>query len=124
MVADNDEFNDLMTILMVATYVKGWTGIDTQLRRAGGYITVDCAETLRDAVNDLERQHDLPDGVAWLELFIACSKRLRLDEETEKNSASPSPSGTTPPASNETKASEPAGTSPASASSSETPAAA
>lgn len=121
MIADNVEFDDLMTVLMVAAYVKTWTGIDPAPRRAGGYLTAESAEALRDAVHALEKCHGIPEGAAWMDLFVACSRRLRLDEDEAKNSESPSPSETTPAASSETKASEQDGTSPASASSTETP---
>jgi hypothetical protein len=122
MIADNVEFDDLMTVLMVAAYVKGWTGIEPAPRLAGGYVTFASAEELRDAVQAFEKKHGIPEGGAWMELFIACSRRLNLDQEEAKNSESPSPSETTPPASSETKASEPAGKSPASARSKKTPA--
>lgn len=121
LLADNAEYGEMSMPLMVAVVVKGWTGLDVPLRRERGYITLDSAEALRDALEGFETEHKLPPGIAWTELFVACTKRMYLDEDEAKNSESPSPSETTQPASSEMTVSEPDGASPASASSTETP---
>ena len=121
LLADNSEYGEMSMPLMVAVVVKGWSGLDVPLHRERGYITLDNAEAVRDALKAIEEANKLPKGTAWTELFIACTKGMYLDQDEAKNSASPSPSETTPPASSETPISEPDGASPASASSTETP---
>ena len=100
---------------MVAVTVKRWTGFSAPRRLDRGYLTLECAERLLEMLDSADQQ-------AGSELFIACARRMTLDKDEAKNSESPSPSEMTPPASNPTTtSSETDGTSPASASSSETP---
>lgn len=120
MIADNADFPELMMPLTVAVCVKSWARLEAKAVRERGYFTPATAEALATALAKFEKANGLPQGVAWAELFIACNKRMYLDEDEEKNSASPSPSETTPPASNPTSTSEPDGKSPASARSKKT----
>ena len=126
MIADNAEFSDMSFVLMVALIVKDFAGLSLKAPREldRGYLTVDTAFAIRDALWALEDKHGLTKGSAWLELAAACTSRMYLDEDEEKNSESPSPSKTPPAPSSETSTLDKDGKSPASASSSETPASA
>lgn len=116
MYADNAEFGELMAPIIVAITVKNWTSFHTPRTLDRGYLTLECAEELMAQLEKL-------DAAAATELFVACTKRMTLEKDEEKNSASPSPSAMTPPPSNPmTTSVEADGTSPASASSTETPA--
>lgn len=117
--ADNAEFAEVAMLATVAAVVKGWTGLALEPKRERGYLTVDSVHELRGALIKLDTEHGVTPGTAWAQLLVACSRRMFLDEETEKNSASPSPSEPPPPNS-KTGASR-NGKSPASASSTETP---
>lgn len=112
MVADNGEFGQMLVPVMLATVVKSWTGIDVKRELDRGYLTLDCSENLVLALEALDPQ-------AATELFVAAAGRMRLDKETEGNSASGSPSETTPAASTETTSASD-GKSPASEASNET----
>lgn len=120
MLADNNEFGEMIAPVLTAVVVKGISGLPINPRLDRGYMTVDTMLKVRDALDAFERKHGLMDGTAWLELFVACSGRMRLDEEEAKNSASPSPSSTIQPPLME-GTSEEDGKSPASAPSSKTP---
>lgn len=124
MIADNADFPELVMPLTVAVCVKSWDGLEVKADRERGYLTITGAEAIADALGEFEKERGLAVGVSGAELFIACNKRMYLDEEEAKNSASPSPSETTPPASSETTPSDAAGKSPASARSKKTPASA
>lgn len=113
MYADNAEFGQMVVPLMVAAVVKSWSGVDVPIHRDRGYLSVDCAEALCEAVN-------LLNPTALSELFVACADRITLNKEEAKNSESPSPSKTTQSASSETSP-KVDGKSPASASSTEIP---
>ena len=115
MKAENADFQEMLAPITIATVVKSWSGFDVRRELSGGYLSLDCAVSLFER---LEEQNPL----AASELFVAATRRMNLDKDEEKNSESPSPSEMTPPASNPTTTSpETDGTSPASASSSETP---
>lgn len=115
MKADNIDFNEIFLAATVAVVVESWTGIDVQKSADRTYLTVDCVDQIGVRLSIFANKHGVIGPLAWLELANACSSRMALDEEEEKNSASPSPSEMTPPALTETKASEPVGKSPASA---------
>lgn len=120
MVADNADFDELTAPAMIAVVVKSWIGLGINAERERGYLTLAGAQALEEALADFEEAHGIERGSAWTELFVACTNRMYLSEDEQKNSASPSPSGMTPPASNPSAASEQDGPSPASASSPET----
>lgn len=121
MLADNLDADEMTPKLMLAIAVKSWEGLDVARELDRGYITLDCAETLQEALRDYEKVKlgEKVPAIAGTELFVACVRRFRLDEEEEKNSASPSPSETIPPPS-ETGTESSDGTSPASATSKKT----
>lgn len=102
MYADNAEFGQMVVPLMVAAVVKSWAGLDVPMHRDRGYLSVECAEALCEAVSALN-------PVALSELFVACADRVTLSKEEEKNSASPLPSKTPLSPSSETPASEQVG---------------
>lgn len=110
--ADNSEFEQMSLPLVVAVIVKSWTGLTSPRLLDRGFITVNCAEKLKDALEKYEKEQGVPEsgqGMAWTELATACLARLYLDEEEAKNFVSPSPASTPQPLSNETPISEPAG---------------
>lgn len=124
--ADNADFSEMTLPIMVAVVVSNFTGIDVAHRVDRGYLTLQAAENIREALSKFEKvhakEHGLTPGTAWLELFTACSRRMYLDEDEAGNSESPSPSSTPPELSSEPITSGTDGKSPASASSTETPA--
>lgn len=90
MIADNAEFGQMLVPVMVAVVVKNWKGVDHRRVLDRGYLDIDCAEALLEVV-EAEFGKE-----AVTELFLACAARMRLDEDTAGNSASGSPSETTP----------------------------
>ncbi|MCW1985597.1 MULTISPECIES: hypothetical protein [unclassified Novosphingobium] len=122
MKADNIDHNEIFMAATVAVIVQEWSGLPTARDTDRGYLTIDCVDAMATSMTKFAERNDVLGKLAWLELFNACAKQMSLDEEEEKNSASPSPSGMTPPASKPRKASAKAGKSRASARSSKTPA--
>lgn len=118
MQADNADFGAMISLVWLAIGVESWTGLNTPVERAGGYLTIDCVERM---VAELDRMGTKAKGQPVVELVSAVVKRKRLEDDDAGNSASPSPSETTQAASNPTSTSEQDGKSPASASSSTTP---
>lgn len=110
MAADIEQYHRLEPVFYVALTVKNWTGLDVKRSLDRGYLTIDTAIALRDALWELDGNT----GKAWRDLYIATLGRFYLPEEEAKNSESLSQSETTPAASNETTTSAPAGKSPAS----------
>lgn len=118
MQADNADFGAMISLVWLAIGVESWTGLETPVERAAGYLTIDCVERM---VAELDRMGTKAKGQPVVELVSAVVKRKRLEDDDAGNSASPSPSETTQAASNPTSTSEQDGKSPASASSSTTP---
>jgi len=130
LMADNDNFRSMLPVVQAAIVVLEWSGLDdVRSERDRGYLTLDCAENLLNALGKYAEGKCPPDAddkqkavaarTALLELFVACTGRFNLDEDTAGNSGSPSPSQT-PPQSSSTTADP--GSSKASASSTKTPA--
>jgi hypothetical protein len=99
MAARNIECAELIVPVMLAAVVKNWSGFDHRRVLDRGYIEFECAIELAQKIEQRLGR------TALSELFVACSKRMRIDEETAGNSASGSPSGTTPLPSTATKTS-------------------
>lgn len=120
MQADNADFGAMISMVWLAIGVESWTGLNTPVERAAGYLTIDCVERM---IGELDRKGAQANakGQPVVELVSAVVKRKRLEDEDAGNSASPSPSETTQAASNPTSTSEQDGKSPASASSEKTP---
>lgn len=97
MYARNADASEMQPVLVVATIVKSYEGLDAPLQREAGYLTVDCAYAMRDALAAIERKAKRDPGLAFVELMVACVQRMKLDGGEEKNSASPSPNEPTPP---------------------------
>lgn len=122
LLADNMDYATMTGPLMVAVIVEKWVGLDLPRQTDRGFLTLGCAEALREALADYEERAGKPGkevGSAWTELFVACTQRMYLDKEEEKNSESPSPSEMPQTSSKATKA---RGKSKASARSKKTPA--
>lgn len=96
MLADNANAGELATITLAAVMIRGWTGLDVDPERERGYVGVDSVDEMSKVLGDIEEANKLPRGLAWAQLLVACGKRMYLDEDQEKNSASPSPSATPP----------------------------
>lgn len=100
MLADNNDFGEMIAPVLAAVVVQDIRGLSINPRRDRGYFTVDTMLAVQSALEAFERKHQaegLKEGTAWVELFVACSQRMRLDEEEAKNSASPSQSSTIQP---------------------------
>lgn len=93
MYADNAEAAEMQPALIVAVVTEAFTNLDAPLQMQAGYLTTDCAFAIRDALAHAEKVAGKKEGTAWMELMIACVKRMRLDGGEEKNSESPSPTG-------------------------------
>lgn len=109
MLADNGEYGQMTAAIAAAVVVMHWSGLDLKLERDRGYLSVDCACDLREALWQVEQDNGLTPGQAWSELTIACLLRFALDKDEEKNSVSPAPSSTSQALSNATNISEPDG---------------
>lgn len=119
MKADNAWAAEANALALVAVSVKSWAGLDVPIALERGYLSVDTAAKVRDALLKLSVKTGLKEpGAAWSQLFIAALKRMYLDADTEGNSDAASPSAT-PPASSKTRRAN--GKSPKSASSTKTP---
>lgn len=94
MMAANRKFEQTVGAVTVAVFVKSWSGLEVQRSLARGYVTLDCAFEIRDALEDFEEEHGLEVGNAWRELEAMCSIRRFLSEDAAKNFASPSSSST------------------------------
>ena len=127
LMADNDNFRSMLPIVQAAVVVLDWSGLDVACERDRGYLTLDCAEALLNGLGKYaerrcgsgadDKQKTAAARTALLELFVACTGRFNLDEDTVGNSESPSPSQMPPQSSSTTAA---RGSSKASASSTKT----
>lgn len=99
----SNEFNEYAPRLALAVYVSGWKNFDVQFKLDGGVIEEATVSRMIKRLRDLGKQH-VPDapGTPFLELYVAASKRLRLDEDEEKNSQSPSQPSSNPDVSKKT----------------------
>lgn len=128
MKADNIDFNELFLTATVAVVVEKFTVLDRTPRYDRSYLTIDSVDEIAVALGKFAEKHapgpkpGMAAQLAWLELVNACSSRMALDEDEEKNSVSPSPSETMQPASSETATLEADGQFLVSATSTETPA--
>lgn len=97
MQADNEDAAYMRPLIFVATAVERFDNLDVKLQRAGGYLSLECAVAIRKELRALGEANklDLAD-LPFLELMGACAKRFRIGEDAEKNSASPSLSGSDP----------------------------
>lgn len=108
MAADNEQFARLQPIIYLAIVVTGWTGLDVKRRLDRGYLSIDTAMEIVEALfrfeKDNQAAHGLNPGVAYAELYVALLNRFHLSEEEAKNSESPSQSTESPELSNTTSA--------------------
>ncbi len=119
--AANAFASEISMLAVVAVVLIGWSGLRIEPARDRGYLTIDSVADLKEVLVEYDEQANATRHLAWAQLLSACSKRMFLSEDEEKNSASPSPSETPPQNSKPGKA-EKDGASPASASSTKTPA--
>ena len=121
MAADNLIFNREAPALLISVVLAGWSRISTPFASREGSIPLDTIDALDRDLAQLEKDHDLKQGQAFVQLYIEATSRMFLSKEAEKNSSSPAPSPTGQPISN-SGAESTAGTSKASAISTSTPA--
>lgn len=121
MAADNLIFNREAPALLISVVLAGWSGISTPFASREGSIPLDTIDALDRDLAQLETDHDLKPGQAFVQLYIEATNRMFLSKEAEKNSSSPAPSPTGQPISN-SGAESTAGTSKASVISTSTPA--
>lgn len=122
MTADNADAAAMLPLIAVAVAVSGWSNLEAQFDKDRGFITVDSATSVMDALRKLDEKHNLSPGLSWLQLTTKALGRIFLDKEQEKNSASPSPSSSPPSNMKTGGKGSPAGQSPEStANSTETP---
>ncbi|EQA97277.1 hypothetical protein [Sphingobium sp. HDIP04] len=119
--ADNVIFNREAPALLISVVLAGWSGIATPFSSREGVLSLDTVEALDADLTELEKANGLPEGKAFVELYVEASNRMFLSKEAEKNSLSPPPSPTDQPTSTTGTESQ-NGTSTASAISDETPA--
>ena len=88
MMADAAEYQEYQPVFYIAVTVADWTGLDVESITDRNYLTLECAEELREALVNFEikhkTKHNLRPGIAWLELYAACLNRHHLVEEEEK----------------------------------------
>jgi hypothetical protein len=121
MIADNADYAEMSFPILNAVTIKSFTGLDVKRRIDRGYFTLETIEAIQEALSEFEKANGLPEGVAWMQLSIACSNRMYLKKEEAGNSELQSPLPTAPAPLNETNTSEPDGKSPARARSKKTP---
>ena len=121
MAVANLKFQREFPKLVASIVLVGWTGVETPVQRADGLMSLDAIDDLeREMAKREEELTGKANGNAFAELMIECTGRLFLSPSAEKNSASPPPSSTSLPTSNNGQASA-AGMSKVSASSEPTP---
>lgn len=99
--ADNVEYSDIAALAQIAVMVESWDRLDFKATREGKYLTIDSAEGLREALGKAAVRASKDALAASRQLITECTVRMFLAADTEKNSASPSPSDT-PPTSSKT----------------------
>jgi hypothetical protein len=120
--ADNADAATMLPLISVAVAVTGWDNLDALYEKDRGFVTINSANSILEALRKLDEEHGVSPGLSWVQLAGKAVSRIFLPKEQEKNSASPSPSSS-PPSNTKTDGQvSPAGTSPASATSTETPA--
>lgn len=121
MAADNVMFNREAPALLISVVLSGWSHMTTPFTLHEGVLPLETVDKLDKDLAAMEKEAGLPEGKAFVELYIAATNRMFLSQDTEKNSSSPPPSPTDQQ--NMTTGAESAtGTSKASASSTEIPA--
>lgn len=109
--------------LIASLVISGWSGIAVAFAKQEGIIPLETIDEIAQTLNEMEEAATgVVVGAAYSQLMLACSRRLFLSGQAEKNSSSPPPSSTNPPSTNSGTVSVD-GSSKASASSIETPAA-
>ncbi len=94
------DFLSITPLYSIAVYCCGWEGLETPFRLEAGVIPISVVRKMTRELKRIGEKHiaklsDMP----LIELYSACTNRLRLDEEEEKNSPAPSPNTATPDAS-------------------------
>lgn len=122
MTADNKDADKLVPLIAVAVAVTGWDNLDARFHKKSGFLTTASANSICDALIELDRANGVSPGLSWAELAAKAMGRIFLSKEQEKNSESPSPSSSPPSNTKTDGKGSPAGQSPEStANSTETP---
>lgn len=85
------DFLSMTPLFSIAVYCQGWEGFETDFRLEGGSIPLATVRKMTRELRKIAEPHlpELPD-MPLIELYGACTNRLRFDEEEEKNSPAPS----------------------------------
>ena len=78
MLADNDSADSVLPMCIGAVALGGWSGVETPYRRTAEGVPMETMEALADELAETA-------AGSFAELMGACSKRLFLDADTEKN---------------------------------------
>jgi hypothetical protein len=94
MAADNYAAGETGPVILASIIIDGWQNFPVPFQREGGKISVDTSWMIKDALDDMESALGGGEvlGMAFQALALACSKRLYLPKEDEKNSSPPSTS--------------------------------
>jgi hypothetical protein len=115
--AANAYSGDISLLTVAAVMIVRWTGLKHEPVRERGYLTIDSIDSLREDLPEWDEKAKADRGTSWAQLLAACTMRMFLTEDAEKNSASPSPSETPPPTSKTAGSAKAGGKSPVPASS-------
>lgn len=78
MIADNDAGTQVYPLCVCAVVLGGWSGLKTPFRRTADGVPMETMEELADELHER-------DPLAFGQVFLACSRRLFPDADTEKN---------------------------------------
>ncbi len=84
-------FLSITPLYSIAVYCCGWEGFEAEFRLEAGTVPLVAVSKMIRELRRISEPH-LPDlaDMPLIELYSACTNRLRLDEEEEKNSPAPS----------------------------------
>lgn len=123
MTADNQDANAMLPLIAVAVALSGWDNLDARFEKDRGFLTVNSANSVCDALRKVDEANGVSPGLSWLQLAAKAMGRIFMPKEQEKNSESPSPSSNPPSNTKTAGKGSPAGKSlESTASSTETPA--
>lgn len=95
------EWREYVPKIMVSTYVFGWDRLDAKHALEAGYLSKESVAAIEKALARLGAAHLGEDSknLPYLELYVAASRQVGLEEDEEKNSPAPSQPGSNPDAS-------------------------
>lgn len=76
MVAQIADFAETAPLIAVAIAVRSWASLDVPVDRDRGYLTIETAQAIRDALHAIDEQRGQVLGASWLALIVAASNRM------------------------------------------------